>query len=154
MKNLFCVLVLFCCFGSCCFADPISEIQCFFNDYVSAANNYSNDYFSYYTSNAKIIRIVEKPDGSEQTVNIPLERYKSEAKKTSKFAKLRNYKNKYFNVKIFPHGNDYKVVAMRMPSTSDYKIPAYFIIGKDNDGNWKIKEESMNTRVQKFLKNT
>ena len=39
-----------------------------------------------------------------------------------------------------------------MPSTSDYKIPAHFIIGKDNNGNLKIKEESMNTKVQKFLK--
>ena len=41
---------------------------------------------------------------------------------------------------------------MRMPSTSDYKVPAYFIVGKDVNGQWKIKEESMNTRVQKFLK--
>ena len=38
-----------------------------------------------------------------------------------------------------------------MPSTSDYKIPAEFVIGKDQNGNWKIKEESMNTRVQRFL---
>ena len=39
-----------------------------------------------------------------------------------------------------------------MPSTSDYKIPAHFIVGRDSFGNWKIKEESMNTKVQKFLK--
>ena len=154
MKNLLCVLVLFLCINMHSFADEIKDVQCFFNEYVSAANSYSCDYFDYYTNNAKIIRVVEKPDGTEQAVNIPLERYKSEAKKTSKLAKLRNYKNKYFNVKIFPYGNDYKVVAMRMPSTSDYKIPAYFIIGKDCNGNWKIKEESMNTRVQKFLKNS
>ena len=154
MKNLFCVFVLFLCVNVRCFADEIQDVQCFFNDYVTAANNYSCDYFDYYTNNAKIIRVVEKPDGTEQSVNIPLERYKSEAKKTSKLAKLRNYKNKYLNVRILPYGDDYKVVAMRMPSTSDYKIPAYFIIGKDCNGDWKIKEESMNTKVQKFLKNS
>lgn len=154
MKNLLYIFVLFLCINVRSFADEIQDVQCFFNDYVSAANNYSCDYFDYYTNNAKIIRVVEKPDGTEQSVNIPLDRYKSEAKKTSKLAKLRNYKNKYFNVRIFPHGEDYKVVAMRMPSTSDYKIPAYFIIGKDCNGDWKIKEESMNTRVQKFLKNS
>ena len=137
-----------------CFADEIQDVQCFFNEYVSAANNYSCDYFDYYTNNAKIIRIVEKPDGTQQAVNIPLDRYKCEAKKTSKLAKLRKYKNKYFNVRIFPQGEDYKIVAMRMPSTSDYKIPAYFIIGQDCNGNWKIKEDSMNTKVQKFLKNS
>ena len=141
MKKILCVLVLFLCVNVRCFADEIQDVQCFFNDYVTAANNYSCDYFDYYTNNAKIIRIVEKPDGTQQAVNIPLDRYKCEAKKTSKLAKLRKYKNKYFNVRIFPQGED-------------YKIPAYFIIGKDCNGNWKIKEESMNTRVQKFLKNS
>ena len=154
MKNLLCVLLCFCFVNISCFADDIADVQCFFNEYVSAANNYSCDYFDYYTNNAKIIRVVEKSDGTEEAVNIPLERYKLEAQKTSKLAKLRKYKNKYFNVRIFPYGSDYKVVALRMPSTSDYKIPAYFIIGKDCDGNWKIKEESMNTKVQKFLKRT
>ena len=34
---------------------------------------------------------------------------------------------------------------MRRPSTSDYKLPAYFVIGKDSSGKLKIKEESMHT---------
>ena len=142
------------CAGMFSFADEVQDVQCFFNQYVDAANNYSSNYFDYYSSCAKIIRVVEKPDGTEQMVNIPLDKYKSEVKKSGKFAKLRNYKNRYFNVKILPCGEDYKILAMRMPSTSDYKIPAHFIVGKDSNGNWKIKEESMNTRVQKFLKNS
>lgn len=132
-------------------ADDIKDVENFFNDYVSAANSYSSDYFKYYSNNAKIVRVVEKPDGTEEAVNIPLERYKSEAKKSTKLMKLRKYKNKYFNIKITRQGKDYKVAAMRMPSTSDYKIPAHFIIGKDDNGEWKIKEESMNTKVQRFL---
>ena len=135
-----------------CFAGEIQDVQCFFNQYINAANSYDSSYFDYYSDNAKIVRVVEKPDGTKESVNIPLSRYKSEVKKSSKLARLRNYKNMYFNVKILPHGKDYKIVAMRMPSTSDYKIPAHFIVGKDCSGNWKIKEESMNTRVQKFLK--
>lgn len=136
------------------FADEIQDVQCFFNQYIDAANNYSNDYFKYYSDNAKIFRVVEKPDGTTQSVNIPLEKYKDEARKSTKLMKLRQYKNRYFNVKITKHGKDYKVAALRMPSTSDYKIPAHFIIGKDNCGNWKIKEESMNTKVQRFLKDS
>ena len=133
------------------YADEIQDVQCFFNRFIDAANSYSSDYFNYYSDDAKIFRNVEKPDGSVQSVNIPLSRYKLEAKKTSKFAKLRKYKNKYFNVQVSPLGENYKITALRMPSTSDYKIPAYFIVGKDNNGNWKVKEESMNTKVQKFL---
>ncbi len=151
MKKVLMILLIFSNISISCYADEIQDVQCFFNEYIAAANNYSSDYFKYYTDNAKIIRVVEKPDGTKQSVNIPLGRYKSEAKKSFSLMKLRRYKNRYFNVKITPYGKDYKVAAMRMPSTSDYKIPAHFIIGKDNSGEWKIKEESMNTRVQKFL---
>ena len=152
MRKILILLSCFCCFSLVSLGDEIQDVQCFFNQYIDAANSYSCDYFDFYCSNAKIIRVVEKPDGTQQAVNIPFDRYKSEVKKSSKLARLRNYKNKYFNVNIHPYGCDYKIVAMRMPSTSDYKIPAHFIIGKDNLGQWKIKEESMNTKVQKFLK--
>lgn len=154
MKNfiLICFVMILGCANA--FADEIQDVQCFFNQYIDAANNYSNDYFKYYSDNAKIVRVVEKPDGTTQSVNIPLEKYKDEARKSTKLMKLRQYKNRYFNVKITKHGKDYKVAALRMPSTSDYKIPAHFIIGKDSCGNWKIKEESMNTKVQRFLKDS
>ena len=150
MKKVLLVLFLFIVSFLKSSANDIQDVQSFFNRYVEAANSYSCDYFDYYSNDAKIFRVVEKPDGSEQSVNIPLERYKSEAKKSSKLARLRQYKNKYFNVKILPHGKDYKIVAMRMPSTSDYKIPAYFIIGKDYNGDWKIKEECRILRYVEF----
>ena len=154
MNKFFSVLFVALLFSLPVFSNDIKDVECFFNEFVAAANSYSDNYFSYYSNDAKIVRIVEKPDGTVQSVDIPLERYKIEAKKSSKFARLRKYKNKYFNVKILPFGDDYKLSARRMPSTSDYKIPAYFVIGKDENGNWKIKEESMNTKVQRFLKDS
>ncbi|MCD7779510.1 MAG: hypothetical protein LUH05_02420 [Candidatus Gastranaerophilales bacterium] len=152
MKKFFTVLFIALNLSLCAFADELQDVQCFFNQYIDAANSYSNDYFDYYSEDAKIVRVVEKPDGTKEAVNIPLSRYKEEAKKSTALMKLRKYKNRYLNVKIFPHGKDYKIVAMRMPSTSDYKIPAHFIVGKNDNGEWKIKEESMNTKVQKFLR--
>ena len=154
MKKCLFSLLLFILIGNICNANEIDDVQCFFYEYVNAANNYSNDYFTYYDNNPIIIRVVEKDDGSKQSVIVPFERYKKEDAKCSKLAKLRKYKNKYLNIKITKHGNDYKIAAMRMPSTSDYKVPAYFIIGKNCNGEWKIKEESMNTKVQRFLKET
>ncbi len=151
MKKFIIILLIFYNVNMCCYADEIQDVRCFFNEYTDAANNYSSDYFKYYSEDAKIIRVVEKPDGTQESINIPLERYKSEAKKSTKLMKLRQYKNRYFNIKITKEGKDYRVAAMRMPSTSDYKVPAHFIVGKDNNGEWKIKEESMNTKVQRFL---
>ncbi len=151
MKKVFLIFLLVMLYGVVCYAAEMDDVQNFFNRYVDAANNYDNNFFNFYSSNAKIIRVVEKPDGTFESVNIPFERYKSEVKKSTKLMKLRKYKNRYSNIKILPIGNDYKIAALRMPSTSDYKVPAHFIIGKDNYGNWKIKEESMNTKVQTFL---
>lgn len=151
MRKLFFSLTLLILFSGVCFAGDIEELKQFFDEYVSAANNYSCDYFKYYTDNPIIIRVVEKDDGTEQSVIVPFERYKKEAAKCSKLARLRKYKNKYLNIKITKHGEDYKIAAMRMPSTSNYKIPAHFIVGKNSEGEWKIKEESMNTKVQRFL---
>ena len=69
-----------------------------------------------------------------------------------KLGKLRRYKNYYSNIQIASVGEDYKISTMRRPSTSDYSLPAHFIVGKDKNGHWKIKEESMQTKVQTFLK--
>jgi len=151
MKKLFYLFSALILAGSACFADDEAEVKQFFNDYTQAANNYESDYFKYYSDNAKIVRIVEKPDGTEQRVNVPLERYKKEAEKSAFFGKLRRYKNIYSNIRVSKHGSNYKLSAERMPSTSDYKIPAEFIIGRDNNGEWKTKEEYMNTKVQRFL---
>ena len=147
------IIVLFLVFISVlvCYANEMTEVQNFFNRYVEAANSYDNDFFDFYSSDAKIIRIVEKSDGTFESVNIPFDRYKSEVKKSTKLMRLRKYKNFYSDIKILPQGNNYKLSALRQPSLSDYKIPAHFIIGKDYNGNWKIMEESMNTRVQTFL---
>ena len=153
MKRLL-VVVLMCVVNSVAYCDDTKEVEKFFNSYVAAANSYDSNYFDYYAKDAKIIRVVEKNNGSKESVSVPLERYKCEAKRSTKLMKLRKYKNYYFNVKIFPHGKDYKIVALRMPSTSDYKIPAHFIVGKNSQGEWKIKEESMNTKVQTFLKHS
>ncbi len=150
MKKLITLFFLF-FMGIYCYSSETEEVQNFFNRYVEAANSYDINYFSYYAEDAKIIRVVEKNDGTFETVNIPFERYKSEVKKSKMLMKLRKYKNFYSNIKILPAGKNYIVSALRQPSLSNYKIPAHFIIGKDSYGNWKIKEESMNTKVQRFL---
>lgn len=124
----------------------------FFNKYVNAANTYSDTLPTYYAPEAKIIRVVMKPDGTTQKVVADTKRYFNEMRVGANLAKVTKYKNTYTDRKITKIGNDYKISCMRQPSTSDYKIPAYFIVGPDASGNLKIKEEMMYTKVQKFLK--
>lgn len=138
--------------SSVVFADDAADVRAFFNKYVSLANSYDKNLLSLYEPNAKIIRVVIKKDGSTKAVPFPMSEYAKQLKLGEKTAKLVGYKNTYSVTKISKAGNDYRVDALRTPSRETYKIPAHFIIGKNSQGQWKIKEESMHTKVQDFLK--
>lgn len=128
------------------------DVLTFFNNYVTAANTYSPTLTSYYTPNAKIIRVVMKPDGSTAQVTTDTQQYFRQMRIGSNLAKINKYKNFYTDRKITKSGNDYKITCLRQPSTSSYKIPAYFVIGSDSNGRLKIKEEMMYTKQQQLLK--
>jgi len=131
-------------------ADDITEVKNVFNNYVAEANNYSNSLPDYYTNNAKIIRVVNKKQGGQRAIIIPRDRYIKELTGRSVLAKAVNYKNRYVNIKVSKHNGGYKVSATRIPRNDKTGLPCYFIFIKQ-DGNWKIKEESMTTNVQTFL---
>lgn len=138
--------------GHSAFAATPQEVLTFFNNYVNAANTYSDTVPTYYDKNAKIIRVVIKPDGSLVSVTADTKQYFNQMRIGANGARLTKYKNFYTERKITKQGDDYKITCLRQPSTSDYKIPAHFVIGPDANGDLKIKEEMMHTKVQKFLK--
>ena len=128
------------------------QVLAFFNKYVSAANSYSESITDYYSPNARIIRVVMKPDGTTATVTANTKQYFNQMRLGANIAKINKYKNFYTDRKITKQGGDFKITCLRQPSTSDYKIPAHFVIGLDENGDLKIKEEMMYTKQQKFLK--
>lgn len=148
------ILALLCVFvmGMVANAATPEEALAFFNKYVNAANTYSDTITEFYAPNAKIIRVVMKPDGTTATVTADTKQYFNQMRIGANGAKLTKYKNYYTERKITKQGNDYKITCLRQPSTSDYKIPAHFVIGPDANGKLKIKEEMMYTKVQRFLK--
>ncbi len=136
--------------GQSALADDKSDVLAIFNNYVNDANNYSTSLPNYYTKNAKIIRVVNKKQGGQQSVIIPFDRYLKELSGHSKMAKMVNYKNNYTNRKITPLGADYKISATRIPRNDKTGLPCHFVFTKSGN-TWKIKEESMTTNVQTFL---
>lgn len=154
MKRLFTAVFAFvmAMIGTSAQAATPQEVLNFFNNYVNAANTYSDSIPSYYAPDAKIIRVVIKPDGTLVSVTADTKQYFNQMRIGANGARLTKYKNYYTDRKITAQGNDYKITCLRQPSTSDYKIPAHFIIGPDKDGKLKIKEEMMHTKVQRFLK--
>lgn len=127
------------------------EVEQFFNSYVDSANNYKDDLISHYTKDAKIERVVIKPDGSKQKVEIPMERYVKELKLGKNTAKLVNYKNTYTNKKYEKTGeNEYKIKSTRIPFRDKKGLNAEFTVVKTPSG-LKIAQEMMETKVQRFL---
>ena len=93
-----------------------------------------------------------KKDGTTTSVTADTKKYFNQMRLGANMAKLNKYKNFYTERKITKQGDDYKITCLRQPSTSDYKIPAHFVIGPDANGKLKIKEEMMYTKQQSFLK--
>ena len=154
MKKFMAFLLTFIISGAmlCAQAATPEQVLAFFNKYIDAANSYSETITDFYAPDAKIIRVVMKPDGTTASVVANTKQYFNQMRLGANLAKINKYKNYYTERKITKQGNDYKITCLRKPSTSDYKIPAHFVIGPDAKGNLKIKEEMMYTKQQRFLK--
>lgn len=154
MKKFMAFLLTFIISGAMLYAQAATpeQVLAFFNKYVDAANSYSETITDFYAPDAKIIRVVMKPDGTTASVVANTKQYFNQMRLGANLAKFNKYKNYYTERKITKQGNDYKITCLRKPSTSDYKIPAHFVIGPDAKGNLKIKEEMMYTKQQRFLK--
>ncbi len=151
MKKLF-ILILIALFSMLpAFAGTSEEALKFFDSYVNAANNYSNNLLDYYSPNAKIIRVVVRPDGTKGTANFAMKDYANQMRIGAATAKLRKYKNYYTNRAVTKTSNGYKITCKRQPSGETYKLNAYFVVSNAT-GKWKIVEEMMETKVMAFDK--
>lgn len=153
MKKLLSIIaILGFLIGTQAFADDAADAKAFFNSYVNAANTYSTTIPNFYSPNAKIIRQVVKPDGTLVNVDTDTATYIKQLKLGQATAKLRKYKNAYRNITVSKVSNGYKVSAERQPSGETYWLKTYQIVQKQPNGQWKVVEEMMQTKVQTFLK--
>ena len=152
MKRVFLlVIALLLCVPA--FAGTQKDAMKFFDDYVNAANSYNNNLLDYYSPNAKIIRVVVRPDGTKGTATFAMKDYAFQMKIGATTANIRNYKNYYTNRTATKTSNGYKIKCLRQPTGEKYKLNAYFVVS-DASGKWKIIEEMMETKVQAFDKYT
>lgn len=128
------------------------EALAFLNNYINAANSYSDTITTFYAPNAKIIREGINTSGKKVSVVVDTKQYFNQMRIGSNLAKINKYKNTYTDRKITKVGNDYKINCIRTASTGSDKFPSYFVIGPDNTGKLKIKEEMTWTKQQSILK--
>ena len=153
MKKIFIIIVVSLFSMLPAFAGTSNGALKFFDSYVNAANNYSSNLLDFYSPNAKIIRVVVRPDGTRGTANFAMKDYANQMRIGATTAKLRNYKNYYTNRTVTKTSNGYKITCKRQPSGETYKLNASFVVS-DATGKWKIIEEMMETKVMAFDKYT
>ncbi|GBF22838.1 hypothetical protein tpqmel_0242 [Candidatus Gastranaerophilus sp. (ex Termes propinquus)] len=154
-KKIFATLICFVALCSCsAFAteNDIADARVFFGQLISAYNSYNQNISSYFTPDAKISRVVIKPDGTKQTVDIPTKRYFDELNKGRVGAKLTGYKNRFEDISVTQSGTDGTIylVAKRYPGKDKKGLDASYTIVKTDKG-FKVKSESWDTTVQSFL---
>ena len=153
MKKIFLSIITTCLICINVMADNSLEALNFFNKYVESANSYNPIITQMYSPSAKIIRQVVKPDGTTVDVNTDTATYIKQMKLGQAGAKLRHYKNTYTNISAQKINEDtFKISALRQPSGETYKLKTYMIVKKQDNGEWIIVEEMMQTKVQTLLK--
>lgn len=151
MKKFLLIVFAFLALQLGALADDFQDVKDFFQGYVDAANSYSPSVVNYYLPNAKIIRVVRKPDGTKVSVDFPMSEYAKQMKIGAAGGKLVGYKNKYTNRNVSKVGEAYRLTATRTPGADTVGLPCSFVIVKSGNS-YKFKEESMDTNVQKFLR--
>ena len=154
MKKYIILLFSMFFFISCAFADDIATVKILFNKYILSANSYSASIVGFYSPNAKIIRQVVKPDGQLVNVTTNMKTYATQMKISQNVAKARGYKNFYSNITATKVPNGVKVSALRQPVGEKYYLKTYQIWQKQQNDNWVIIEELMQTKEQIFLRYT
>ena len=134
MKKIFFILTAMLLFSTSVFAGDKEDVMATFDKYVQAANTYSTSLPSYYTADAKIIRVVNKKQGGQKSILIPFDRYLDELKSRAALAKTVRYTNRYENREVVKFNNGYKLTATRLPRSDKKGLPCYFVFVK---GYWK-----------------
>jgi|GEM_PF-1086827 len=155
IKKFLIVPALMLCFAAVfaakAFAADVEEVKKFFNSFTSALNSYSADVPDYFTNDAKIYRVVIKKDGTKESVQVPFDRYVSELNKGKIGAKLVGYTNRFENISVTKSdAKNFKLTAKRFPMDDTKGTDVTYVITDTGNG-LKIKSESWDTTVQKFL---
>ena len=134
-------------------ASAQTDVEAFFQKFVSSLNSYDTKVISHFVNDATIIRNVIKSDGTTQSVNLPFNRYSQELLRGLTPARVAGYKNNFSNIQVVKKDeNRYKITAIRTPNRDKTGLACHYIVVRQKDGSFKIQTESWDTNHQGFLK--
>ncbi|MBJ7275360.1 hypothetical protein JHC43_02675 [Marinobacter salarius] len=122
-------------------ANDTSEVRAFFNEYVERSNNFDVDIAELYSSNAKVRTL---RDGSE-SIELNGSQWKATIRKVMPLAERLDDVSTYTDVRIDPHGEGYRVTALRSSALKCKDGLGYHMDVELEGGRWVIVEEFQET---------
>lgn len=122
-------------------ADEAENVREFFGEFVKRANAFDSGIVELYSPNARVITL---RDGS-QKLELTGAQWKQLLVRFLPIAKKRGDISKFQNVKVFPHGDGFRVSAVRTSSVKCVSDPNYHLDVVQTEDRWMIVEEYTET---------
>jgi hypothetical protein len=138
MRALIFVLVVF---SPLAYAGESEDVRKFFSEYVERANAFDAGIADMYSPSARIITL---RDGSER-LEMSGSQWKQLLIRVMPMAKERGDTSKFDNVKVFAHGDGFRVTAVRSSAVKCVSDPDYHLDVVRRDNRWVVVEEYTET---------
>ena len=121
----------------------LEQAHALFEQYIQLEEAFNPDIALLYADTALIQVTKKRPDGGEETLHIPPQRYKTILKTMMPMAEALNDSGTYHDIEYTQQANgQVRIESIRYSKRSQRKIPLVLIVGPDNYGDWVIFEES------------
>lgn len=124
---------------------PIDMARALFQRYQTLSENFDATVADLYLDDARIIAFRKGTFGGERRMQLTGSQYKSMIRKVMPIARLRDDRSKFSDVTYKAEGSMVRISAQRYSFLKDYTAPYSMLVGRDDDGRWRIHEEVIRT---------
>ena len=127
-------------------SENIDKAKKVFADYASLAKNFDPGIADLYSDKAKIENTRFYPDGTKRTMKLDPKEYKALLRQVMPIAKARGDTSTYSEVKYVEAAPNVTITATRFSTLKKYSSPVTILVGPEGDGEWRILEETSESR--------
>jgi len=124
----------------------IEKAKELFEKLVILSDSFDSAVADLYSSEAVIRNTRHYAFGQTRVMTMPAQDYKNMIRSTMPIAKLRGDISTFSDVRYYEEGDKIRIRATRYSKLKNYSFPYSLLVGEDENGNWLIYEENLETK--------
>ena len=120
---------------------PVDMARALFQRYVTLSDNFDSAVADLYRDDARIIAFRKNMFGGERRMQLTGAEYKALIRKVMPLARLRDDRSAFTDVRYEAEAGLVRIHAQRYSVLKKYTAPYSMLVGRDQDGRWRIREE-------------